>query len=213
MTRTLIAAGLMAGLCATSALAGNDHFNRQNLGPEWTVPFGSLYIVNKQLQGSSGALGYFKNSSIDTTVHAVVYLPSTNLEYGAVASGDIASGNNAFAKIQDQNGDGMFNYAAFYTGDNGGGDFFALNSEVPSPAEISLSFCGTVATLKIMSAAGKQVYNYDYGTSFGTGGGLGTYGSVALDAYKSAPGGCSAAERGTMIKNGSTTVRDLSLAQ
>jgi hypothetical protein len=146
-------------------------------------------------------------------VEATVYLTSTDLEYGAVASGDIAGGNNAFAKIQAQTSDGNFSNGAFYVGNNGGGDFFTLDSEVPSPAKLSLSFCGTVATMIIKSAAGTQTYNYDYGTSFGTGGGLGTYGSVALDNYKSKPGGCSVAAHGTWIRRGSSHIQDPTLTK
>ena len=212
MKRTLILASLATVLCATSALAAHDDFNRTTLGGHWVIPTGSLFIVADQLQGATGSLGYDKKSRADTTVSATVYLPSTDLEYGAVASGDIAAGNNAFVKIQAQTGDGKFSNGAFYTGNNGGGSFFALSSEVPSPAELSVSFCGTVATMKIKSAAHTQVYTYDYGASFGAGGGLGTYGSVALDNYRSKPGGCALQEKGTVIKKGSSA-RDLSLSK
>jgi hypothetical protein len=44
--------------------------------------------------------------------------------------------------------------------------------------------------MKIKSAAGTQKYSYDYGTSFGTGGGLGTYGNVSLNNYKSEAANC-----------------------
>ena len=49
-----------------------------------------------------------------------------------MASGDIASGNNAFAKVQSQNGDGLFEYGGLYVGNNGGGDFFQLDTPVGS---------------------------------------------------------------------------------
>ncbi|MDQ2860781.1 MAG: hypothetical protein M3T55_08655 [Pseudomonadota bacterium] len=214
MKRTFLPVGLAAVLCATSALAAHDHFNRPNLGPRWVIPFGSLFINSNRLQGATGSLGYDTQSSSDTSVRATVYTTSTDLEYGAVASGNIAGGNNAFVKIQAQTGDGNFSNGAFYTGNNGGGDFFALTSEVPSPAVLSVSFCGTVATMTITSSAPTQIYNLDYGANtFGTGGGLGTYGSVALDNYKSKPGGCSTDRRGIWIKHGSSTVRDLSLSK
>ncbi len=129
--------------------------------------------------------------------------------HSLLASGDIAGGNNAFVKIQAQTATGNFSNGAFYTGNNGGGDFFALTSEVPSPAKLSVSFCGTVATMRIESSAPTQVYNFDYGTTFGTGGGLGTYGSVALDNYASKPGGCSIDQRGIWIKKGSHHAQDL----
>jgi hypothetical protein len=208
MTTALIALGF-----ATTAMAAKDNFNRAALGSKWVAVSGTQGITSNRFTGSTLSLGYDKKSKTSTTVTTTVYLGGTDLEYGAVASGDIASGGNAFAKIQAQNADGMFSNAAFYTGNNGGGDFFSLSSEVPSPATITLSFCGTVATLKITSSAKPQVYNYDYGTTFGTGGGLGTYGSVALDNYKSRAGGCALHERGIMIKHGASTVRDLSQAK
>ena len=172
------------------------------------MPFGSLFITNDQLQGVTSSLGYYKKSAGDTTVSATVYTNGTDLEYGAVASGDIASGTNAFVKIQSQDGTGLFSAAAFYTGNNGAGDFFSLNTPVPSPATLTVSFCGTVATMTISSSAGKQKYKYDYGTTFDTGGGLGTYGSVSLDDYKSKPGGCTDAADAVVIKG--SNAKDLS---
>ncbi|MFL5237852.1 MAG: hypothetical protein ACJ8EL_09675 [Rhizomicrobium sp.] len=70
-------------------------------------PSGSdLHITNNQLQGGDNSLGYYKKSSGDSQVSATVYLNGTGLQLGAVATGDIASGNNAYAKIQEQNGSG-----------------------------------------------------------------------------------------------------------
>jgi hypothetical protein len=209
MKRAYLLAGLAAVLCATSALAAQDKFNRAALGPNWVVPDGSLFITSDQLRGATLSLGYDKKSASDTTVSAMVSTTSTDLEYGAVASGNIAGGNNAFVKIQAQTATGKFSNGAFYMGNNSGADFFTLTSEVPSPARLSVSFCGTVATMKIHSSARTQVYNFDYGAAFGTGGGLGTYGSVALDNYKSAPGGCAIDQRGIWIKKGSHHVQDL----
>ena len=114
----------------------------------------------------------------------------TDLEYGAVALGNIGGGNNAFVKIQAQNGDETFDHGAFYTGNNGGGLFFALSGAVPSPAILDVFFCGTTATMRITSAAGVQTYTNDYGATFGHGGGLGTYGSVGLDNYVGCASGC-----------------------
>jgi hypothetical protein len=103
--------------------------------------------------GTSGPLGYLKGSSKDTAASAVVFLGGIDLEYGAVAPGNIGGGNNAFVKIQAQNGAGAFDHAGFYTAINGGGNFFALSSPVPSPAILDVFFCGTTATLRITSAA------------------------------------------------------------
>lgn len=177
-----------AAVCMPSAMAARDDFNRSKLGNRWVATAGSLYIVSDQLQGATGSLGYDKKSANDSTVSATVYISGTDLQYGAVASGDIAGNNNAFVKIQSENADGVFEYAGFYIGNNGGGDFFQLTSTVPSPAKLTVSFCGTTATMTIKSSAATQKYTYDYGTTFGNGGGLGTYGPIALDNYRSKPG-------------------------
>jgi len=181
-------------LSATSALAqkGADAFNRLSLGTSWVVTSGSLSISNKQLVGTTGSLGYLKslNSNSATAASAVVFTGGTDLEYGAVALGNIAGGSNAFVKIQSQNGVGSFDHAGFYTGNNGGGNFFALSSPVPSPAILDVFFCGTTAHMRITSAAGVQSYTNNYGTTFGIGGGLGTYGSVELDNFVGFASGC-----------------------
>jgi hypothetical protein len=208
-----LALGALAALCGiTAAQAASDDFNRASLGKKWVVPQGSLYINSDQLQGDSLSIGYYKKSANDSNVTVTVTLPDTALQYGAVASGDIASGNNAFVKIQSDLGDGQFNNAAFYVGNNGGGDFFALSSEIPSPATLSVTFCGTVAKMVIKSAAKTQKYTYDYGTTFPTGAGLGTYGDVALDNYKSKGESCTFDTDAVFIKKGSG-IKDPSLAK
>lgn len=184
---TIVAMAVAGGmaLSATSALAGgSDTFNRTALGPTWIVTAGGLTIANHELVGlASPSLGYLTLSSKDTAASAVVFLDGTGLQYGAVAVGNIAGGTNAFVKIQEQNGGGTFDHGAFYTGDNGGGNFFTLSSPVPSPAILDVFFCGTIATMRITSAAGVQTYTNNYGTTFGAGAGLGTYGSTGLDNF------------------------------
>src|SRR5215469_2593310 len=204
-------------LSATSALAqkGADAFNRLSLGTSWVVTSGSLSISNKQLVGTTGSLGYLKSltSNSATAASAVVFTGGTDLEYGAVALGNIAGGSNAFVKIQSQNGVGTFDHGAFYTGNNGGGDFFTLSSPVPSPAVLDVFFCGTTATMRITSAAGIQIYTFNYGTTFGGGNGLGTYGSVGLDNYIGFFSGCKDAPTGGVPATDMPADRDLSLAK
>jgi hypothetical protein len=142
-----------------------------------------------------------------------VFLNSTDLEYGAVALGNIAGGSNAFVKIQAQSGNRTFDTAAFYTGNNGGGTFFTLSSPVPSPAILDVFFCGTTATMRITSAAGVQIYTHNYGTTYGPGGGLGTYGSVGLDNYVGFSSGCGDAPVGGVPASEMPHDRDLSLVK
>ena len=171
-------------LSATSALAGSDAFTRPKLGKHWVVTAGSLDNREHVMVGKSLSLGYLTASLNDKAASAVVFLGGTDLEYGAVAVGNIAAGNNAFVKIQEQDVTRMFEYGAFYTGNNGAGIFFALASPVPSPAILDVYFRGTTtATMTITSAAGVQTYTYDYVIMFGPGAGLGTYGLIGLDNF------------------------------
>jgi len=185
LRRGLILIHAIAGvvlLSATSVLADSDAFNRPSLGGNWIITSGSLSIANHGMVGDSLSLGYLTALRNNTAASAVVFLTSTDLQYGAVAVGDIAGGNNAFVKIQEQDSTGMFEYGGFYTGNNDGGFFFALSSPVPSPAILDVSFSGTTtATMRITSADGEQTYTFDYGTTFGPGAGLGTYGPIRLD--------------------------------
>lgn len=182
----------IAALSATSGMAAKDSFDRSKLGRKWIVTAGRLYVSNNQLQGKDGGLGYDTKSANDWGATATVYLNGTDVEYGAVALGDIAGGKNAYIKIQSQNGDGMFEYGAFYIGNNGEGEFFPLKEPASSPATIRAWFCGNYGFLQIQSGAGQHKYYYDYGTNFGLGAGLGTGGSVSLDNYKSGAGKCGA---------------------
>lgn len=202
----------LVSLSATSAFGqgASDAFNRLKLGTRWAVTSGSLSISNHEMVGSSGALGYIKGAK-NTAASAVVELGGTDLEYGAIALGNIAGGNNAFVKIQAQDGAGTFDHAAFYNGNNGGGNFFTLSSPVPSPAILDVFFCGTTATLRITSAAGVQTYTNNYGTTYGPGGGLGTYGSVGLDNYVGFASGCNDASVHGVPASKMPSDRDLSL--
>lgn len=211
----LLAVAGGVSLSATSALAGSDAFNRPKIGKTWVVTAGSLSISNHKLVGTSLSLGYLKGSSTAKTASAVVFLGGTDVEYGAVALGNIGGGSNAFVKIQSQNGAGTFDTAGFYTGNNVPGVFFTLSSPVPSPAILDVFFCGTVATMRITSAAGVQTYTNDYGTTYGPGGGLGTYGSVGLDNYLNFPvaAGCQNAPVGSVPASEMPSDRDLSLVK
>lgn len=185
MQRYVLLTGLLAASIATPALAAGDKFDRAALGSKWVITSGNLYIVSNQLRGDTMSLGYYTKASAGVTGQAVVQLNGTDLQYGAVAVGNIAGGNNAFVKIQSQDGTGMFDHGGFYIGNNGGVSFFTLDAPIFSPATMKVTFSGTVATLKIKSVSGTQTYEFDYGTTFGTGGGLGTYGPISLDNYKS----------------------------
>lgn len=209
--RTLLAATACVALAAP-AFAGTtsaDAFNRAKLGSAWTITGGTESISGDQLHGSSGALGQFTPAK-GTAASAILFLGGTDLEYGAVAVGNISGGTNAFVKLQEQNGDGQFEYGAFYSGNNSGSDFFALTTPVPSPATLDVGFCGTTAYMRITSAAGVQTYKFNYGSSVGTGGGLGTYGSIGLDNFISYVGNCKGLDQAISVER-LPHARDLSL--
>jgi len=107
----------------------------------------------------------------------------------------------------------VFEYGAFYTGNTGGGDFFALSSSVPSPAVLDVFSCGTTAVMRITSAAGIQEYSYNYGITYGRGGGLGTYGAVGLDNFIGFSSGCKDAEVHAIPASQMPRARDLSLVK
>jgi len=187
-----LAVAAVVSLCTTSVFAQADAFNRAALGTNWVATSGSLSISNHELVGATGSLGYLKTAAKMSAASAVVFLGGTDLEYGAIAVGNIGGGTDAFVKIQAQDGTGTFDHAAFYTGNNSGSDFFTLSSPVPSPAILDVFYCPTtkLVTMRITSAAGVQSYTNNYGTTFGFGAGVGTYGSIKLDNFISFVSGC-----------------------
>ena len=181
----LIACGALAALCATSALAGSDNFNRANLDHKWGFLAGSLFIVNNELQGTSGAEGIFIDADalLAQSATAKVILHGAGLQYGAITVGSNTD-LNAFVKIQSQGGTGLFDHVGFYTGNNGDGVFVAMTSPMSSPATMTVSLFASVAVLTVKSASGTQVYTHDYG-AFLVGTGVGTFGAVSLDNFTS----------------------------
>jgi hypothetical protein len=173
-------------LYAASAFAGpGDNFNRPLLTTLWTSNSGTLSISGgRQLVGTTLAIGTFNAGGSLSAASEVVFLHGTDLQYGAVALGNIAGGNNAFVKIQSQNASGTtFDTAGFYTGNNVPGVFFTLNSPVPSPALVDVFFCGTTAIMRITSSTGVQTYSNNYGKTFGFGDGAGTFGPIGIDNF------------------------------
>ncbi|MBQ0960675.1 hypothetical protein KAK06_17095 [Ideonella sp. 4Y11] len=209
MQAKFIVAGLMAIVASVPAFAGKDLFDRTALGNKWVVVAPTLSISANQLVGTDLAIGYHKKAVAADTASVSVILNGTSLQYGAVAIGDVATGNNIFVKVQSQDGGGMFDHAAFYTGNNGSGSFFALTSPMASPAKMTVSLLGTVATLTIKSPSGTQTYTHDYGSSFTTGAGLGTYGVVSLDNFKYTANFARQADANAVVVRGSNA-KDMS---
>jgi hypothetical protein len=181
-TKWLIPA--IAALASGAALADHrDNFNRSSLGDGWYAVSGNSWDDGKRFESDSSGTAIFRKAGKDTAGQIDVYSNGANVVYGAVLLGDIRSGNNAFVKVQSQNGYGTFDTAAFYTGDNGGGYFFSIEGfDNVTTVRLSAWMHGTVATMFLESETGKSaVYQYDYGMNFGPGVGLGTYGGATLD--------------------------------
>jgi len=144
---------------------------------------------------------------------ATVYLNGTDLEYGARRRRHIASGNNAFVQIQSQNATACSEYGGFYVGNNGGVDFFQLNSTVPSPATLN----GLVVRHRrhhedqeLRRHAEIQLRLWQR-LQLRTGGGLGTYGNVSLRQLQERHGDLHGCHRRHVIKG--SNARDLSLSK
>jgi len=202
MKRYLVfgAAVLTAAVSISAANAAKDDFNRDQLGPKWKVVAGSLFIQNDALQGSGGALGYFKPSK--AAVSASVTANPTG-PFAAVALGDIAHLNNIY--VQVGNAAGQWGFGSFAEGNNSNGTTFQMKALLAGPIRITVSMCGTVATLAIKSTLGgkAQKYTFDYGKTFPTGAGLGMSSNTALDDYQSKTAGCKTDPTATVIRRAS----------
>jgi hypothetical protein len=177
-------AGLISVFCAIPTFAATDDFNRQDLGDTWTTDQGQLYIHGKKLHGSTLSVGTFNKAKHDTSATVDVAVYGKGIAYGAITIGDAATGRNVFMKIQTQNGEGTFDTAGFYTGNNGGGYFFAVDLPPTNKVRMTGSMSGTVATMTFTDTEGNVLasYSYDYGMAPKKAGiGLGTWGNVGLD--------------------------------
>jgi hypothetical protein len=186
-----ILAGLLllaGGLAQAGVLDNFDRPDAPTLGPNWTNQAGGQEILGNMARSLGGA----QNSSLATyngvtandafvDVH-----DGGSVSYLAIVLGYFDLNNNYFIKVQDQGTSGQFNYAAFYYGNNGGGDFFSLNTPFAN-GRITAFMTGTLATLQIDSnfdGTADQTYTYDYGTATGGNGiGLGFYGAALADNF------------------------------
>ncbi len=190
-----VAAGFVSfGASATVVL---DDFNRAdgtNMGPNWTEQAGDFGIDGNRASGRNLSLMTYNGSASATEASVDVFInPNFGVQYGAIVLGYANLSNNLFIKVQS-NGGPAFDYAAFYFGNNGGGNFFALGSTFTS-ARITASLTGTTATLEIDSnfdSIADQVYTYDYSAgqiaALGSGVGLGGYGYTFMDNFASDTG-------------------------
>ncbi len=194
--------GLAAGLASFGAGATVlDDFNRAdgtNMGSNWTEQAGDFRIDGNRASGNNLSLMTYNGSASATEASVDVFANPNgeDIQYAALVLGYADLNSNLFIKVQSQyNGGTAFNYAAFYFGNNGGGNFFALSSTFTS-GRITASLTGTTATLEIDSnfdSIADQVYTYDYSlakiAALGSGVGLGGYGYAYMDNFSTTAGG------------------------
>ena len=78
MTSRVFLASVLALASSSAAVAAPDNFNREELGPDWTVLSGSLWISDNQLAGDYLSLG--------------IFTPAANKNAGSVLVRDDRSG-------------------------------------------------------------------------------------------------------------------------
>ena len=179
---------VVLGLAVPSAAHATevlDDFNRADaatLGPNWTQQSGTSSISGNMATGTNLALATYDGSSGNAVSFDLFHGASQTTQYIAAVLG-WGAGDNFFIKVQD-NGQGVFNHFAFYTGNNSLGLFDQLSSTF-TQATVIASYTGTVATLTINPLGGsQQIYTHDYGfTPTGTLNGLGFFGSALADNF------------------------------
>ena len=175
MKTAFLAAFAAACLAALAAPAGAatviDTFDRPNaatLGGNYTVENGAFAISgNAAVASQLVSLATYNGSSSAKAAIDVALRGADSGSYVALSFG-YPSGSSYFVKVQDNDGDGLFDRYAFYGGNNDfNGTFGALSNF--AAGRIEASYAGTVATLKVMANNAVQTFTYDYG--FAPGGG------------------------------------------
>lgn len=210
---SLFIVGLIVVSSVAPVLAFTDDFNRANspdLGPNWTLQGGSsIGIVSNQAATTNAGSYYatvngFSGSYLSTKVSVDAIDIDTNLSYVAVMFGIQTSGESIFVKVQDQGGNGSFNYYAFYYGNNGGGLFGTLDS--PFQAGRITAYAVDADTIRLdidsnFDGIVDQFYTNSGWSSktLGTGIGLGMYGTARADNYSTEGGAQTVPEPTTML--------------
>ncbi len=136
-----------------------DDFNRPDgpIGPNWTVHNGSCNVVSNAATCTGMGRATF-NSAAGTGDQAEmdVAVFGTDVDYQALLLNYGAGTSNLFIKVQNQDSDMQFHYAACYTGNNGasfGPGFFALSSPFGS-AHMAVSRVGDDVTISFTNIDG-----------------------------------------------------------
>lgn len=145
-----------------------DGFNRSNgaVGPSWSGRSTNFEIIGMYAFGGTiPSLGLtIFNNSVGNSVEGDIYNSATGVQYAGFVLNYGQGVNNIFVKVQDNNGDGTFDSAACYKGNNGtafGPGFFALSSPFSyGHAQVTVDASRTVTLIltRINGGTGVQTY-------------------------------------------------------
>jgi len=171
---------LAGGTQANAGVGLVDDFNDGSTDG-WTVQNGSIFEMGGLMSGDNSSLALMDGmSGTQIGVDAVM---GNNVNYVALVLNYTSLSDNLFIKIQDNNGNGLFDRIFFYHGNNGsdgliGADFFDFSFEVSSSYfEVTLNGDGTV--IAYVEATGDFFGGTLTNAYGGTGIGLGFFGSGA----------------------------------
>jgi len=146
-----------------------DDFNRADgpLGPDWSTFTGSCSIVSEAARCSYGVAVYTGPGAGDGSEAAVdVQTNGTPLQYVGVVLHAVNGGSYPFLKVQDQSGDGRFEYGACYLGNNGGLGSFGLGfyplDQSFASAHMSAKQEGTTVTIEFTNVDGGTLPDQTY---------------------------------------------------
>lgn len=167
-----IALAALAGLLSATAAQATvtDDFNRADaltIGDNYTVENGNFRISgNKAITTNFVSLATYANS---TSVNAGLDASLRGADAGSFVALSFGYGtaNSYFIKVQDNDGDGLFDRYGFDTGNNDlNGPFLGLNPFQAGKIDVAVN--GTVATLSILANGVTQTFSHDYGYAPGS---------------------------------------------
>lgn len=165
-----------------------DDFNRADgpLGVNWTVTQGTFRVYNNAAQGGGMHAKAIYNGETGNILQADVQAVGSSLQYTGLILAYEDTDNCLFVKVQQQDGGGQFEHAAFYLGSASwggtGAGFFDLDSPF-STAHMTVELNGSTVTLtfsNIDGGAETQTYTaYDFPGTAGNSIGICGYNDIA----------------------------------
>lgn len=175
--RALAAAAMVAAsTCGAASQTLFYMFDRPNggLGPNYATQNGQIVISSGratvgQFPLTPNLVTVNGGNATAASVDVAAAVQPGGFGYVALAFGYVGSPIvSYFIKVQDNNGDGLFDSYGFYTGNNDSSSstLFGSLSSPFATGTVQASYSGTIATLSITSAGGVQTYTRDYGGFF-----------------------------------------------